>query len=106
MASTRTNAGTQAPLATKLSAEAAWRESSRAIRRTKTLVSIARITFSCVGTDAFFELSRASGFRLPRPEQGVVNLFRTEAPCTPDDDPIALFSPLDDGTGPDPQFFT
>src|ERR1035437_2494905 len=103
MASARASTETHAPFSTKLSAAAVWRESSRAIRRTRTLVSTARITLSDVPPDAFFQISDTVRFRLPLPEQCLMDIQGTEAGRTTDNDPVVIFLPFQYRTGSDPE---
>src|SRR5262249_29349469 len=77
--------------------------SSRVIRRTTTLVSIARIARSHVPADALFHLFDTSGFRRMCAEQLPMNVLRTEASCATDDDLVVLFVPFQDGTRTDAQ---
>src|ERR1039457_39837 len=68
MASASVSTETHAPFSIKLSADAAWREPSLVIRRTRTFVSTARMTLSDVTPDALSQLFEASGHRRQGPE--------------------------------------
>jgi len=95
---------TQAPFSTKVSAEEVWRESSRAIRRTRTLVSTARIPLSGVLPDALFQLLYSSRVWRTHPKQCLMDVLGTETAQPTDDNLIALLLPIPaHGTRTDPE---
>src|SRR6185295_1589822 len=94
-ASTRTRCDTQTPAATKASAAAVCSASSRVARRTRTLVSTARMTGFHVAARPLFEVLQR--LRLRRlGEQGTVHIFGRIAARPPDHDASALLLPFQD----------
>jgi len=85
-----------APFSMKLSLEAVWLESPRVIGRTSTFASTARITPSGVVPHAFFQFIDSPRFRRPRPEQLPMDILKTEAARTADNDLVAVFLPFQD----------
>src|SRR3990172_6786756 len=100
--SARTRSDTQAPRATNDSAAVTCFGSSRAIRRTRTLVSTARMPLSHVPPNPLFQLGDASRFR-NLGEQLPMNLLRTVSTRLPDHDPFAVLVPFPNGTGAESQ---
>src|SRR5690242_17114963 len=74
------------------SAAAAWRASSRASTRIKTLVSIARMALPDVLPHALLQLRQRLRLRLPT-EHRIVDLLRAVRAHAPDDDPVAFGFP-------------
>src|ERR1017187_4441528 len=97
MASASVSTETHAPFSIKLSADAAWRESSLVIRRTRTFVSTARMTLSDVTPDALSQFFEASGRRRPGPEHRPMDILGTEAARTTDDNVVAIRLPFRSG---------
>src|SRR6478609_6158449 len=103
MASAKAKTGTHAPFSMNASAEAAWRESSRVVRRTKTLVSTARISFPNSPPDSFFHLVECSRLRRLSREQRPMNFLRRKLPRSPHNHLVAVFLPLQNRTRTDTQ---
>jgi hypothetical protein len=96
--STRTMCETHAPLATNASARAVCRGSSRATRRTTTLVSTARMSLRHSAPEAHLQVSK----RLPRRtlrEECCVDLLGGVSARTANDDAFTIFFPLQNGSG-------
>src|SRR5262249_36503203 len=86
-----------APVCTKASAAASCFASSRASRRTRTLVSTARMASPHVLPDAFLEILEASGLGLRR-EHGPVKILEGMPTDAPDGDSIPFGIPFQDGS--------
>src|SRR4030095_52043 len=76
VASMRTSVDTHAPLLTNNSAAATCFRPSRVIRRTRTLVSTARMFFLHIAPDAFVELFYLLRSRYPLRKDCPINVFR------------------------------
>src|ERR1035437_8843217 len=94
----KTRCDTHAPLATNDSAAVTCFGSSRVIRRTRTLVSTARMPLPHVLPNPLFQLSDASRFR-SLGKQLPMNLLRAESTRPPDHDSFAVLVPFQNGTG-------
>src|SRR3989442_12819632 len=81
----------------KASAEAAWRASSRVIRRTRTLVSMARIPLPSAPPDSLFHRFKRSRLGRLLREKRPVNILRRELGRAPHENSIALFIPFQNG---------
>src|SRR5581483_2997915 len=94
-ASMRTSCETQAPPATKASAAAVCRASSRVASRTRRLVSTARMAALDVLPHPAFELVERPGLGWFVKERAV-DILRGMAAGAPDHHPLPLFIPLQD----------
>src|SRR5579862_1252896 len=96
MVSMSTRCDTHAPPSTNRSAAAACLASSLVIRRTRTLVSTARMTRPYVAPDAVLQFPQRPRFRRTR-EERLVQVPRRVPSDSPDDHLPAVLVPLDDG---------
>src|SRR5271165_98946 len=74
------------------------------MRRTRTLVSTARIAFLDAPPDPVFHLAQSSGLRCTLREQCAVDVERGKAARAPHDDVIAVFIPFQDRAWTNAQF--
>src|SRR5450432_2168730 len=65
------------------------------MRRTSTLVSTARMTFSYVPGNPLLQLYQGASLRAPRREEGPVNVFRRDPAGSPHDDMPRVLVPLE-----------
>src|SRR5712671_5492954 len=94
----RTRCEIHAPACTKASAAASSLGSSRASKRTRTLVSTARMAGLHVLPDAFLQILKAPCLGLLR-EQRSMEILEAVPANTPDGDTIILGVPLQDRSG-------
>jgi hypothetical protein len=72
-------------------------ELAASARRTRTLVSTARIALSGVAPDAVLQLIERPRFGRLCSKYGLMDILGTEAACTTDDDVAAFFVPFEEG---------
>ena len=94
---------TQAPRATKWSAAAACLASSRVMRRSRTLVSIARISRSHSLADALLQFREGTLLRRSVGEERLVNIQRGELAPASHDDRVSFNFPLNNRPRPHAQ---
>src|SRR5450432_1956057 len=73
------------------------------MRRTSTLVSTARMTFSYVPGNPLLQLYQGASLRAPRREEGPVNVFRRDPAGSPHDDIPRVLVPLENRPRAHPQ---
>src|SRR5437879_1332886 len=105
MVSANTRCETQAPKATKASACCTCLWSSRAISRTRTLVSIARIALAHAGANALVHFRKASALWWPLRKQYRVNILRAVSSGAAHHHFLAAFFPFQSGARAHAQFF-
>src|SRR6476661_1216762 len=105
LASANARIETQAPRSTKMSAAAACRVSSRVMIRTRTLVSMARITLPHTPPDALFHFFYGPSCRRLLREQRSVNVLGSEPARTPHHHLFAVFLPLQNRARSNAEFF-
>src|SRR5271155_963699 len=101
--SASTRCDTQAPLPMNSSAARTWFASSRTTRRTKTLVSTARMPLADVLSNPLFHIRRSLFCRSLR-EERLVYVIRRVPPCSANYDLVILLLPFEDGAGSHAEF--